>query len=505
MSGFDEFVHENFDAHLRVVTEAGGVPRKRARSVVHAIRRRRAVRAGAATGVSILTVAAVAAGAMALRPSEDAAPAVFPTPPAGAPSWCYLSTYPQVNPAALGALRYDGRVYANNVDHTYVYVLPDGTHRTLEPDATGNIAAVPPDTTWTFDVPTEPGEAANSAWDLFPLGSAGGTELDGVRDPVLLYEWTTIVPDAVPAGVNVTALSEVLSDSIGFGGTTLPAFALPDGAVVETVFRWTDGHERAVTILPGFPGATLADYSGLAAVSIRVSNLPGGDTFEITSTYDPTKTWAAACVAGAPNPPSTRPIVTTAPAPYLEGPESAVFRCLAPLPAEDEEALPTTVLLESGLNSREDHGIPADFGPRGILVMSSFAVSELTTFFDPGSPGWAPVWSRSGPSGPMTGALSFTALAWVDADGAIVGREVKTPDPDGVLSADGDQVMDLGPYDGRQTMTYALGYVDNRGVPCPGADPGALDSASLVWLEGYGPDADHMTWSWTRVGPSPQN
>jgi hypothetical protein len=502
MSGFDEFVRDNFDAHLRVVTEGGGVPRKRARSVVSAIRRRRALRAGTTTGVSILTVAAVAIGAMALRPAEDTAPVGFPTPPAGAPSWCYLSTYPRVNPAALGALRYDGRVYADNVDRTYVYVLPDGTHRTLEPDAAGEVTAVPPDTSWTFYVPTDPGEPDNSAWDLFPLSSVGGTDIDGVRDPNLLYEWTTTVPDTIPPGLDVTGLSEILSVSIGFGGTTLSPSFVPDGAIVETVFRWTDGHERAVTILPERTGATLADYSGLASVSIRVSNLPGGDVFEMTSTYDATKTWTAACVAGAPTPPSTRPIVTTPPAPYLEGPESAVLRCLAPLPAEAEGVLPATVTLDSGVHAFGDHGTPADFGPRGILVTSSFAVSELTSSFDPGSPGWEPAWTGSDRSGPMTGALTYHALAWVDADGVIVGREVKTPDPDGVMGIDGDVESWGSIRDGRQTMTYALGYVDSRGVPCEGVDPAALGSASLVWLEGAGPDVDHMTWSWTRVVPS---
>jgi hypothetical protein len=504
MNGFDGVMREGFDARFRAITEAGGVPRKRTRSVLHAIRRRRAVRARTATGVSVLAAGALAVGAINLLPAKGVAPMGFPTPPAGAPAWCDLNTYPAVNPEALGALPYDGRIYANFVNNVFVYVAPDGSSQVLQPDANGGVSVVAPDGRSTIYGPDEA-----SGWSLmesdYSQGGAGSQDLGNSGDPGLAYEWTTTVPDTIPPSVDVAGLSGILSVSIGLLGTGFSPTVVPDGAIVETVFRWNDGHERAVKVLPGRGGARLADYSGLASVSVRVSNLAGGDTFEIASTYDATKTWAAACLAGAPVPASARPIVTTPPAPYLEGPESAVFRCLAPLPAEAEGALPATAALDSGVLATEENAIPPDFGPRGVLVTSSHEVSVLGTFFDPQSPGWEPAWSRTSKSSPMTGALTYHALAWVDADGVIVGREVKTADPDGVQGIDGDVESWGSIRDGRQTMTFTRGYVDTRGVPCDGVDPAAIDSASLVWLEGAGPDVDHMTWSWTRVWPASKN
>jgi hypothetical protein len=92
MNEFNEVVRASFDERLQIITEAGGVPRKRARSVVSAIRRRRAVRAGATTGASVLTVGAVVLGMVNLFPTDDVAPGAFLTPAPGAPAWCALST-----------------------------------------------------------------------------------------------------------------------------------------------------------------------------------------------------------------------------------------------------------------------------------------------------------------------------------------------------------------------------------------------------------------------------
>jgi hypothetical protein len=534
MSSFDEFVHENFDAHLRVVTEAGGVPRKRARSVVAAIRRRRAVRAGAATGVSLLTVGAVAVGAMALRPAEDAAPVgppspsaspapyVFPTPPAGAPAWCDLSAYPAVNPDALGALRYDGRVYADYVRNVFVYVAPDGTHQVLQPDANGETSIEPPDGGSNIYVPMGIRGLTFAAFD-YSQGGAGGQNLSDSEDPGLMYEWTTTVPDTIPAGVGINNLSQQLAIILGLGGEGFNPSAYPDGALVEQVFRWTDGHERVEKLSAAGPGPSLQDYAGLASVSVRVSNLPGGEVFEITSTFDPTKTWSAACVAGGSAPSSTRTVVTPTATPYLEGPESAVFRCLAPLPAKAEDALPTAATLESGerwvsysgIASEFDiNGSTFDFGSRGVLVTSDYELSRSVVDFEYKQelPGWGSQWGNidqtPSPDGSTSGngVVTFTALAWVDADGVIVGREVVTTDPDGLYVGSGSRDGVLGPeVGGRMQVSYVVPNVDTLGVACGGAVAGALDSANLVWLEGAGPDLDHMTWSWTRVSPTSAN
>jgi hypothetical protein len=142
----------------------------------------------------------------------------------------------------------------------------------------------------------------------FPQTRAGvvtDLEVDGGRvfsnpsgpgGPYLGFEWTTSVPDVVPPGVDVANLSAVLSVSLELGGgTALLAGAVPDGAIVETVFRWHDGRELAVEIHKDEAGAQVPDFTDLASVSLRVSNLPDGKVFEITSTYDPSKTWAVAC------------------------------------------------------------------------------------------------------------------------------------------------------------------------------------------------------------------
>lgn len=499
MNGFDEFVHENFDAHLMVVTEAGGVPRKRARSVVSAIRRRRAVRAGAATGMSMLAVGALAVGAMALRPATEAPSMGFPAPPPGSPSWCDLNTYPQVNPDALGASSYDGRVYADYVRSLFVYVARDGSHHILKPDANGDIATVPSDGAARFFVPFDIPDLTRVAWDISPRSGWGGDYLDGLHDQHLLYEWTTTVPETVPAGVDVAELSQVLVSSLGFGGTGFRSSAVPKGAVVETIFRWAGGHVRTVKVLPDSFGGMLRDYAGIASVSVRVSNLPDGGTFEITSTYDPTKTWAAACTAGVPKPTPTEtaPVAT----PYLEGPESEVFQCLAPLPAEAEDAIGTQIEFGAGVRVHPEIGT-VDFGPRGVVLTSSVEIYDINPdALEPTAPGWTPDWGSTERGGQIRGALHFAAFAWVGSDDVIIGREVSTPDPDGLVLLGGTTGLIGGASVGQHQFSYVAGYVDTLGVPCDGVDPGALASASLVWIEGYGQDSDHMTWSWTRVGP----
>ncbi len=530
MSNFDEFVRENYDAHVEAITRAGGVPRKRARSALSAIRRRRAVRAGAATGASVLTVGAVAVGVMNLRPVDEAAPVglptateslapfAFPTPPPGAPAWCDLSAYPAVNPAALGALRYDGRIYANYADGVFVYVAPDGSHQVLEPDASGEAWAQPPDGGSAISAP-----AAIPGWTFMALdysqSAGGGRNLSNGGDPGLMYEWTTTVPDEIPAGVDLNNLSQQLATAIGLGGTGFNPYAYAQGAVVEEVLRWADGHTRVVPFTDErSSGAELQDTGGLVSVAMRVRNLPDGGEFEITASYDPTKSWNAACVAGGSAPSSTRPIISPTSTANFEGPESAVFQCLAPLPAKSEGVFDTTATVETGehrvnyaglASDFDRQGDPFDFGQRGILVTSNFELSRSVINFEysPQPPGWGIVSGNIDQTPSADGStwgnqvVTFTALAWVDSGGVIVGREVQTTDPDGLYTGSGSRVFVIGgpEVDGWARTSYVVEDVDNVGVACPGADAGALDTASLVWVEGYGPDADHMTWSWTRV------
>jgi hypothetical protein len=340
MNGFDEVVREGFDARTQAITEAGGVPRKRARSVLHAIRRRRAVRAGTATGVSVLAVGALAVGAINLGASETLTPGAFPLPTTGAYPWCDLTSYPAVNPAALGDYAYAGRIYVNEADHEYVYVAPDGTKTTLAPDTDGNYFATSP-TGAQLRAPTgwaAPAGWSHMAWDLGTDGSGVGRAYLVTPDekpffttasPWLLYEWTTTTSGAAPTGVSAAGILDIQLQSIGFATTTPVTTFVPTGATLERALRWSDGRERVtpvewpveqpVHIVEG------EDLVGLVSVSLRVVGLPGGATYEVTSTYDPTRTWPAACgttldfSSPAPSPSHVTPAPTPSEEPPLPG------------------------------------------------------------------------------------------------------------------------------------------------------------------------------------------
>lgn len=343
MSNFDELVREVYGAHVHDITGAGGVPRKRARSVVTAIRRRRAVRAGTATGVSVLAVGALAFGAISLAAPEKVRPGAFPVPTAGAYPWCDLASYPAVNTGAFGGYPYEGRIYVNEVDKEYVYVAPDGTTTTLTPDADGNYYATSP-TGARLMAPTGFAEGtswSHMAWDIGASGSGGGRAYfvgPGERpfftevSPGLLYEWTTVVSGDAPEGVDDAGILALQLQAIGFAATYVNTSMAPAGATLEQVLRWTDGRERVTQLDPPDVSAATVwgeDLIGLASVSIRVTGLPDGATYEVTSTYDPTKTWAAACGTAldfsspAPTPSSVTPAPTPSDEPPLPGSSQA--------------------------------------------------------------------------------------------------------------------------------------------------------------------------------------
>jgi hypothetical protein len=304
MRTFKDILGEGFDKHARALPAGGGLAGGRARSTLRSIRRRRTARVATVAGASALTVGALAVGAMALRPPLGAQPGSTPVNTNGLYPWCDVSTYPAVNPEALGAARYQGRLYEDFVNLVLVYVAPDGTHRTLEAEADGmyrlsfeyggqfeyQFPADMPDFMENY-----PEARAGLATDL-GLGLMDSFyDPGGLEGPHLGYEWTTVVPDVVPSGVDVAALSETLAPSLGLSGQGYVEAAMPEGAIVETIFRWHDGRQVAIRNREGDHFAEVPDYTDLASVSVRVSNLPDGEVFEITSTYDPSMTWEVAC------------------------------------------------------------------------------------------------------------------------------------------------------------------------------------------------------------------
>lgn len=516
MRGFDDVLKEGFERHSHAVEASGGVRSERARAMVEAIRHRRVVRAVAGGGATVLAVGALALGAINLPSlrsdpgSVNPLPTTDPVPTVGAYSWCDLGTYPLPNPEAYTEYYgYEGRVYADYETMEFVYVAPGGSPEVLQPDADGayiakgpggeRLYAYTPDeefpTTWT-----------HMAFDYWGGGAASGNPyLEAPEGPGLAYEWTTVVPEDVPAGVSVSLLAQAHVASLGFGGTGLAKSAVPEGAVVETVVRWTDGREQVVKIPWDGVGAYVRDYTGIATISTRVSDLPDGGVFEITSTYDPTKTWAAACGPVPISPPSPTPEVPEFHyGPYFEGPEAAVFACSAPLPPALENAILATVETGVGEVYWTDQALYVDFGTGGVTITTTHDLWPVSgDDWAPGYPGWGSSWSNED-DGSHIGAVTFDALAWVGSDGTIIGREEAIKDTS-VVSASG------GGYDsgivspasgGRETLVAVRGNLATRGIPCDGVDPAALVDATIMFVQGVGPDSEHMTWSWTRIWPT---
>ncbi len=373
------------------------------------------------------------------------------------------------------------------------------------------------------------------AWDFASDGSGGGLAyfvapgepaFVAPAGPGLLYEWTTTTSGDAPPGVDAPTILALQLQAIGFSAAYGETSAAPSGATIEEVLRWGDGRERITPIAPPQASSTRVateDLAGLASVSIRVAGLPDGATYEVTSTYDPSKTWAAVCgtqldfssPAPAPEPFHWGP--------YFEGPETAEFRCLAVLPREDEDVIPVSVQTGVGAFATtvewgpaslpaeaRQNAIDGDFGSGGVLieVTSDLFEGSGTPEFAPVYPGWT--MNGSGSDGNWTAATTFGGLAWIDDAGRIIGREVMVDQGVQEPSAAGTrpairQLADLGTVDGRDRALFLRDNIATAGVPCDGVDPAALASASVVWIQGAGPDADHMTWSWTRVWPPSQN
>lgn len=304
MSSLADILGEGFECHSAALIAGGSLSGERSRSMLRVVRRRRRIRAASATGGSVLAVSAVAVGAMALNPLVNAQPASTPFITNGLYPWCDVSTYPAVNPDALGASRYEGRLYEDYPDLDFVYVAPNATHSKVVPDANGAYYLTTPGGIEWMTIPSQestdymvgvPGATGGIVTDIFIGGVGGFLDPVGPEGPRLGYEWTTVVPEAIPAGIDVQALSEVLVETLGYQARMPDVSMVPDGAIVETVFRWHDGRQLAVEIHKDEPGPEVPDYTDLASVSVRVSNLPNGEVFEITSTYDPSMTWEVAC------------------------------------------------------------------------------------------------------------------------------------------------------------------------------------------------------------------
>jgi hypothetical protein len=97
------------------------------------------------------------------------------------------------------------------------------------------------------------------------------------------------------------------------------------------------------------------------------------------------------------------------------------------------------------------------------------------------------------------GLVTFDGLAWIDANGVLIARDEFT-----VEDMESEVVKGFNGWEESEdnlTLSFTAGRfnLDSRGVPCEGVDPSALEDASIVFVHGYGPNSDEMTWSWTRL------
>ncbi|WP_152650207.1 hypothetical protein [Demequina aestuarii] len=501
-----EVIHEAFAGHARALGD-GGVEVAPS-TALDDIRRRRTRRSVAAVGGAVAASGAIAFAAIAIPGSVDggttiAAPGgTAPAPSGDAPAWCYLDDYPAPNPDAWGPAGFVGRVYANYVDEEFVYVSPDGDVQHMERSGDGAYDAQGPGGR-TITAHVDGGLTdvfTHLAIDYSDNGSAGGSAyLTDPEGPRLGYEWTTEAPSDAPPGVNPKLLMEVHTSTLGFGGTGLEPSVAGADAVVETVFRYDDGTEEAVRIGRGHPGASVPEYDGLESASIRAT-LPEGEIYEITSQYDPTQTYEAAC--GVPVPPvgdDTRDDIDPSSdperdeyvtGPYLEGPESVTFQCLAAVP-EDLVAEPTVLERQSGTYyDVEEAGLEFDFGDGGYILG---APEEMFPGVDGPGPqysGWGGGWSDQ--TGDPHGVVTYEALIWVDEDGAIIGRQQH--DADDREGLGGEDLYSIGGGDAGDHLWY-IGDTSELALPCEGVDPAEVEKAELGLIWGYGPSVDDMRWS----------
>ncbi|GIG54880.1 hypothetical protein [Demequina activiva] len=502
-----DVLHEAFTGHARALGDSG--VEVAPASALGDIRRRRARRSavavgGAAAACGAIAFAAVAVPAMGGDGSSVAAPndaEGVPVPAAGAPQWCHVDGYPAPNPEAFGPAEYGGRAYADYGAGQFLFVAPDGSVEQMRRNADGDYEATGA-AGITISVPGEDGPGmpyVHYAFDFFGGGGGGGPYLASPAGPQLGYEWTTEAPDDAPRWVDPVALMQVHSATLGYSGMGLSGAVAGADAVVESVLRYDDGDEQVSEIGFGEPGAAIRDFDGLVSASIRATS-PEGETYEITSHYDASQTYEAACGVALPlleedsqDGSVPEPVGFEAGA-YLEGPESDTFQCLAPVP-EALIAQPSRVEHKMGSYYEvTEAGIEFDFGDGGYIVGApeeTYPGVEAQLYQYSG-------WSSSSfeIGGAVEGNVVYEALIWVDDDGTIIARQQHYTEEDpGLMFGPGqDDLLPLpGSLDGEHL--WYIGDVSDLALACEGIQPAQIEDAELGMIFGHGPSESEMAWS----------
>ncbi|WP_156163577.1 hypothetical protein [Demequina subtropica] len=285
MRELNDALREGFAAHAGAL-DAAGVDDAIAARAAGAVRRRRARRA---VGTGVVGAAAVGAvGVAAVAAGGE--PAVVPAASASASS-CATLPYVAPNAAAIGDTPYAFRAYidlrTDAAEQSVVVVLPDGTWSRLEPDAQGRYLYVLDGQRYIVVWPDQGPSFEDKAMvvDHDTDGSASGDDWDGATPVIDDYAWTMEIPDRVPDGVDTAWLSSTLRTGMDLGGMGYSSSAVPDGAVTQAVVMGP-GMETVTFMGDGsaFPPAEQPEL--VESIALKVTNLPGGETFTITATRD---------------------------------------------------------------------------------------------------------------------------------------------------------------------------------------------------------------------------
>jgi hypothetical protein len=513
-----EVLQDGFEAHVGALGRAGASWAGLAELTVRDTRSRRAWRAGAASAAAAAAVVGIVATAVAVGGGGALNPAqrlVMENPD----SLGECTAYMPANVAVFPEGWYVGRAYVDSASDFVVAVTPDGTVTRVQPDANGDyffdFGKGSPRHLWGSGMPDDMPPLIN---DETVSGGGGDMWVDAGLDS---YAWTRVVSARAPDGVNVNNLWKTLAITLTGGGQGYDPSAVPRDATTDFVAGYSDGHEDAGTMTSGAPTPSVKediDTNGLDYVALRVT-LADGETWDLRFDYTPENIPDLPCQPTPPSGPLEAPSETpTAPAEPgvsqgpatdesqavgkpLSGPESEIFQCEAPLPAELQDTADVTARVASGeVMISEPYAF--DAGEDGLVIdvtSPMWEVDELIVMDTPRVVGWLPnVGSQNG--GPVLGNLSMVQVVAV-AGGAIVGFAGEPVDDWTAGGVGGSNLS----YRTTDQVDHTGGFITTyNGIhgllePCAGILSADLDDAQLAVLYGFGPNATDVTYGWTLV------
>lgn len=516
-----EVLRHSFEAHAGALGNAPGSWDGLAERSVRDTRSRRAWRAGAASAVAAAAVVGIVATAVAVGGDGGGAlnPAqrlVMENPD----SLGECTAYMPANVAVFPNGWYVGRAYVDSASDFVVAVTPDGTVTRVQPDANGDyffdFGKGSPRHLWGSDMPDDMPPLID---DETVSGGGGDIWVDAGLDS---YAWTRVVSAPAPDGVNLNNLWKTLAITLTGGGQGYDPSAVPRDATTDFVAGYSDGHEDAGTMTSGAPTPSVKediDTNGLDYVALRVT-LADGETWDLRFDYTPENIPDLPCQPTPPSGPlewpsetptdATEPGVSQGPATDesqafgapLTGPESEVFQCDAPLPADLKDAGDVQARVASGavMISEPD---TFDVGEDGLVVDVTSPLwdvdPETTITQVPRVTGWTPTGSGQG-DGPFYGNLTYLEVVAV-TDGAIVGAAGEPVEDWTASGVGGATTADKSPDTASLTGGFIGAFNGIHGLlqPCGDVSSADLANAQLAVVYGFGPDVESMTYGWTLV------